>query len=289
MADKKDTRTAADQNANPGEDTCGKACACHTHQINRRDFISLGSLTVFGATLLGTIPVMADTPSFMPVKEAPDFAALIPPDKHLRPEWVKSLFARGAPTVYIKKRDELRYIGMPVGGLCCGTVYLGRRRAALELEHLQPKGTKGALVGEVDAPKRRALCQAQLQMSPFEQGFALRVGGKVYPFAHDGWEEIAFRGEYPVGDRHLRRPRLPGDRDPERLLPVRPPQRRRLRPARRDLRVHGPQPRREGPGGGDRRLAAECGPRLFRRERGRHAPQRRARRPRRDAHRVFLR
>ena len=38
---------------------------------------------------------------------------------------MKSLFARGAREVYTKKRDELRYIGMPVGGICCGTLYLG--------------------------------------------------------------------------------------------------------------------------------------------------------------------
>ena len=60
-----------------------------------------------------------------PNQPATDFAALIPPDKLLRPEWVTSLFARGTPWVYTKKRNELRYIGMPVGGLTCGTVYLG--------------------------------------------------------------------------------------------------------------------------------------------------------------------
>ena len=44
-------------------------------------------------------------------------------DKKLKPEWVKSLFARGTPTTY--RWPESRLIGMPVGGVCAGQVYLG--------------------------------------------------------------------------------------------------------------------------------------------------------------------
>ena len=74
---------------------------------------------IAAATMLNDRPVMAG-----PFENA-DFAKLIPPDKKLRPEWVKSLFERGDPAVYSKGRGELQFIGMPVGGLCCGTVYLG--------------------------------------------------------------------------------------------------------------------------------------------------------------------
>ncbi|MDR1859719.1 MAG: hypothetical protein LBR06_02200, partial [Bacteroidales bacterium] len=37
----------------------------------------------------------------------------------------KSLYERGAATVYSKSRGELRYIGMPAGGINAGGVYLG--------------------------------------------------------------------------------------------------------------------------------------------------------------------
>jgi len=37
--------------------------------------------------------------------------------------WVKSLFARGNPTIY--RGADLKYIGMPVGGICAGQLYLG--------------------------------------------------------------------------------------------------------------------------------------------------------------------
>lgn len=50
-------------------------------------------------------------------------ATLVPADKGLDPKWVKSLFERGKPTVYTG--DELKWIGMPIGGICCGQVYLG--------------------------------------------------------------------------------------------------------------------------------------------------------------------
>ena len=54
-----------------------------------------------------------------------DWGQFIPTDKKLHPDWVKALFERGAPTTYSKSRGELSRIGMPVGGLCCGMLYLG--------------------------------------------------------------------------------------------------------------------------------------------------------------------
>ena len=49
----------------------------------------------------------------------------IPVDKGLDPVWIRSLYERGAPTTYLKSKNELKYIGMPAGGLHAGTVYLG--------------------------------------------------------------------------------------------------------------------------------------------------------------------
>ncbi|MFZ9662164.1 MAG: hypothetical protein ACO29O_09825, partial [Chitinophagaceae bacterium] len=49
----------------------------------------------------------------------------IPADKKLNPHWIKSLYHRGFPTKYFQSKNELKYIGMPVGGLQTGTLYLG--------------------------------------------------------------------------------------------------------------------------------------------------------------------
>src|SRR5262249_26613729 len=46
----------------------------------------------------------------------------IPADKQLDPAWLKQLFAKGEPKVY--RGDELTCIGMPIGGICAGQLYL---------------------------------------------------------------------------------------------------------------------------------------------------------------------
>jgi hypothetical protein len=49
----------------------------------------------------------------------------IPANKKLNRSWVTSLFEGGTVTTYKKTNGELRYIGMPVGGINCGNLYLG--------------------------------------------------------------------------------------------------------------------------------------------------------------------
>lgn len=65
------------------------------------------------------LPGMLKAGSFEPG----DFQKLVPAEKNLSEAWIKSLSARGEPTVY--RRQELKYIGMPVGGICAGQLYLG--------------------------------------------------------------------------------------------------------------------------------------------------------------------
>ena len=55
--------------------------------------------------------------------EGADFEKLIPADKRLDPAWVKLIQERGNPTEY--RGGELETIGMPIGGICAGQLYLG--------------------------------------------------------------------------------------------------------------------------------------------------------------------
>ncbi|MDR2763424.1 MAG: hypothetical protein LBB90_00155, partial [Tannerella sp.] len=89
--------------------------------INRRKFIKKSSLAAISGLSLSRIPAMANTAYPPSVRQATDG---IPVDKNLDPAWVKSLYERGVPTIYAKSRNELRYIGMPVGGINAGGVYL---------------------------------------------------------------------------------------------------------------------------------------------------------------------
>ncbi|MEI7898749.1 MAG: GH116 family glycosyl hydrolase [bacterium] len=162
---------------------CSKSCTCRGG-IDRRDFLRLagaGSLALLAAKL----PVTAGP------FEAADFEKLVPSDKKLSPEWVKSLFERGVPKVYTG--DSLKYIGMPVGGLCSGQVYLGgdgtlwhwdifnKHVATFDGHYVKPMNPE----------------------SPLVQGFAIKVtaNGKseIRPLNKDGFKDIRFRGEYPIG------------------------------------------------------------------------------------------
>lgn len=190
----------------PEADDCGKDCTCRTHLVNRRDFLALTGAAI--ASSLIARPVMAGP--FSDVNSP----SIIPIDKKLRPEWVRGLTARGAKTVYSKKRGELKYIGMPIGGICCGTVYLGGDGTLWNwdifnenLEGVLPRNVawKG-LAGPKNLNVRdgASYVRPHTEKSPFEQGFALRVNDVVRPLNSNGWSSVEFQGEYPVGNVQYR-------------------------------------------------------------------------------------
>ncbi len=144
----------------------------------------------------------------------------IPAEKKLHPDWVASLFARGTPAVYTKRRDELRHIGMPVGGLCCGTLYLsGDGRLwnwdifNQKTEGILPRQLRWTDIGmdfQTGDPFIRPRDGATYvkpavpaDSQDIAQGFAIRisVGDKTETRRLDAsaWEEISFTGQYPIG------------------------------------------------------------------------------------------
>lgn len=142
----------------------------------------------------------------------------IPAEKELDPRWIQSLYQRGTATTYLKSKNELKYIGMPAGGLHSGTVYLGGDgRLWLwgiyndEKEGIEPKtvlwndGSNEVKVRSRDgasyvepaiADNRRVL----------EQGFAIRLQheGKtiIRELKEDHWDEVVFEASYPVATIH---------------------------------------------------------------------------------------
>src|SRR5579863_3729237 len=93
-------------------DTCQAShCSCPQPSLDRRQFIKLAALTAAAAADFHGAAVAG--PFTMG-----DFETLVPADKKLSAQWLQSLTARGTPAVY--QGEELRYIGMPVGGLCAG-------------------------------------------------------------------------------------------------------------------------------------------------------------------------
>jgi len=93
-------------------------CGPGGSRLSRRQFLKdTGAGVVALSTMGTTIPVMAGPFS------VDDFERLVPTDKKLSAVWIRSLFERGEADWF--SGDDLKHIGMPVGGVCCGHVYLG--------------------------------------------------------------------------------------------------------------------------------------------------------------------
>ena len=158
--------------------------------VRRRDF-----LRVTGA---GSLAVLASRLSVMagPFEKA-DFEKLIPADKKLSPGWVKSLFERGVPTVY--RGADLKYIGMPVGGICTGQLYLGGDGKLWHWDIFN--GTKSTGAGNYAKPVEA--------ISPVQQGFSFKIGDRSIAIDKTGFSDVSFRGEYPVGTVEYKDPNIP--------------------------------------------------------------------------------
>lgn len=154
--------------------------------LGRRDFLKL-----FGA---GTTAAVAFRP-WQYAMAGPftrtDFDKLVPADKKLSPAWVRSLTARGEPEVY--RGADLTKIGMPIGGLCAGQLYLGGDGKLWHWDIFNQHIGTGA----------EHYAQPLKPTSPLNQGFELRFlqGDKAQarPLDRTGWRDVNFRGEYPTG------------------------------------------------------------------------------------------
>jgi len=186
---------------------------CCGSGVTRRAFIAAISGGVTAAAMATDRPAMAG-----PFADS-TFARLVPPDKKLRPDWVKSLFARGKPTVYSKARGELQFIGMPVGGICCGTVYLGGDGKLwlwdifnLNGLGIEPRNVEWSGFGHphaVNCQNGANYVQPAKTESPFVQEFILRIGQDIKPMDARGWQDVTFRGSYPIGEITYRDPYSP--------------------------------------------------------------------------------
>ena len=97
--------------------------------------------------------------------------------------------------------ENLKFIGMPIGGIHCGQVYLGGDGQLwywdiFNIKRIQPGG-----------PGDKFYLNPMVQDKQMDQGFALRVK-KIMPSGitplvkilnEDGFSDITFTGEYPMG------------------------------------------------------------------------------------------
>ena len=191
-------------NGNKGSESCNGHRPCGGG-YGRREFLQIGLGTV-AASAVG-LPTMAG-----PFEEN-EYLKTIPADKKLDPEWVASLSARGEKETY-STAEALRNIGMPVGGLFAGTVYLGGD-GQLWLWDIFNRDQEGILPRKLTRPVPNASPEAKLvanmtrgghnylepasPQSPFEQTFSVLVGGRVRKLNQAGFSKMTFDGRYPIG------------------------------------------------------------------------------------------
>ena len=164
-------------------------CACSGGNcetgIPRRDLLKLGGLLAAGALISSPRRAMAGPFT------GDDFEQLVPADKKLSEAWIRALFERGEPEWF--RGEELEHIGMAIGGICCGHVYLGGDGTLWHWDVFNQSIRTGS-------EHYRSPMEVR---SMVELGFAIRtdVGGEVQARSLDkhGFGEIRFRGAYPLG------------------------------------------------------------------------------------------
>ncbi len=123
---------------------------------------------------------------------------LVPADKHLSAEWKASLFARGSKDVWTG--EALDAIGMPIGGIATGQLYLcgDGTLGCWEIfneHHFQD-------YGDTSYAKRKI-------QHPVKFGFRIGIGESETILSKDGFSAISFKGEYPIAEVSYRGGRLP--------------------------------------------------------------------------------
>jgi non-lysosomal glucosylceramidase len=154
--------------------------------LSRRDFLAAGA----GALALSLVesPGRAD--------ERKAGMHHIPEDKNLSKEWLDALFAKGKPKVY--KGEELNTIGMPIGGICAGQLYLRGDGTLAEWDIFN----HDHFTGYGDNCYR-----TYTPPSPVDQGFGVwvkpRDGEAQYrTLDKKSFPKVEFVGEYPIGTVH---------------------------------------------------------------------------------------
>lgn len=145
-------------------------------------------------------------------KDAADH--FVPADKKLSPEWVRALFARGEQTWY--SGNDLKTIGMPVGGICAGQIYLTGDGRLVYWDIFNSNHDTG--YGQINYKEGRKPTDVvgAGKFTPSQDvphGVAIRVktGDAAVVKALDATDfpTVRFCGEYPLGVVEFSDPKLP--------------------------------------------------------------------------------
>ncbi len=176
--------------------------------MERRKFLKSAGLLTAAGFFTSNFPVIAG-----PFTKEDFLHSHFPIDKKLDPQWLKSLYERGNVTSYTKTKNELRYIGMPVGGICCGCVYVGgdgrlwlwdifNQNQFGVITKVLPIKLESFNLKEINNGAGSLYLEPLTKTSPLQQGFVLSIkynGSTVVKRLHqEDWDEVVFEATYPV-------------------------------------------------------------------------------------------
>ncbi|MGQ9769359.1 MAG: GH116 family glycosyl hydrolase [Thermogutta sp.] len=169
--------------------------SCH---LPRRRLLQLAGVAAAGTLIPWKDPLAAGP--FEPADTANHF---VPADKKLSPKWITQLYARGESTWY--SGEDLKNIGMPVGGICAGQLYLAGDGRLVHWDIFNRHNFSGyGAANYQNMPKPDY---------PVQQGFAIGVeaNGQVQrrPLDQNGFPHVRFCGEYPIGYVDYQDPEFP--------------------------------------------------------------------------------
>lgn len=207
-----------DECCDPASGCCAPGNAGYSKQpsplpVQRRDFMKAMGVIVGGVSSL--------FPHIVKSGVKPPAPYTVREDKDPEPAWIESLYDRGKPEIYQGK--DLVYIGMPVGGITAGQVYLGGD-GKLWLWRIFNRQQNGVVDKTTRFNGRRIRSRDGSNYvvpiepsSPLEQGFKIKVsrGSETIEKRLDyrGFPDIAFKGRYPLGEVTYRDAGLPVEVD----------------------------------------------------------------------------
>jgi non-lysosomal glucosylceramidase len=176
--------------------------------MERRKFLKSSGLLASAGFFISPFPFIAG-----PFQREDFRYSHFPGDKKLDPRWVEALYERGKVTTYAKTRNELRYIGMPAGGICCGGIYAGgdgrlwlwdifNQNQTGVVTKVLPVKLESFNLKEIDNVEGTLYLEPLTKTSPLQQGFALSIHQNgvttVKRLQQDDWDEVTFESTYPV-------------------------------------------------------------------------------------------
>lgn len=187
--------------------------------MKRRKFLQTTSLLTAAGFFTTRFPMIAG-----PFTMEDFLNSHFPINKKLDPDWLQSLYERGSATTYSKTKNELRYIGMPVGGICSGGVYVGgdgrlwlwdifNQNQLGVITKVLPIKLESFNLKEINNVEGTLYLEPLTETSPLQQGFALSIKQngttKIKRLHQDDWDEVLFEATYPVATIKYIDPTLP--------------------------------------------------------------------------------